>query len=185
MIDGEGVPCPVGRQCDYQEAMELLYGITYAIKFWSKRHAIPSGYDTFTMAPVETLWWTKNGEDFGATSPDQWQWTAMLRIPSFVTETFFTEVKEYCLRSKKADSYLMVRRAQMREGKCVQALHVGPYRNEAATIEKLRAYVQQEGYDLSGKHHEIYFNDPRRTDPSKLRTIIRYPVTLAARSEET
>ena len=29
------------------------------------------------------------------------------------------------------------------------------------------------------KHHEIYFSDFRKTDPSKLRTILRQPVTAA------
>lgn len=183
MVDGEGVPCPVGRQSDYQEAMELLYGITYAIKFWGKYHELPADYDAFTMAPVETLWWMKNGDDFDITRPEEWQWTTMLRVPAFVTEDFFNDVKKVCLQSKKADSYLRVRREQIREGKCVQALHTGPYRNEEATIEKLRDYVKNEGYYLSGKHHEIYFNDPRRTDPGKLRTIIRYPVKQVTNEE--
>lgn len=72
----------------------------------------------------------------------------------------------------------------MHEGKCVQALHIGPYRNESETIDKLRTCAKAEGYDLAGKHHEIYFNDPRRTEPSKPRTIIRCPVRLTT-SEET
>ena len=29
---------------------------------------------------------------------------------------------------------------------------------------------------MTGKHHEIYLSDIRRTDPSKLRTILRQPV---------
>lgn len=184
MVDGAGVPCPHGRHSDFQDAMEVLYGITYAIKFWDKHNSPPPEYDTFTMSPVETLWWMKNGDDFDTCSPEQWLWTVMLRVPAFVTQEFFDEVKKYCLGTKKADQYLKVRRERIREGKCVQALHIGPYRNESATIDKLREYVKSEGYDLAGKHHEIYFNDPRRTDPNKLRTIIRYPVRLIT-SEET
>lgn len=32
--------------------------------------------------------------------------------------------------------------------------------------------------EISGlrRHHEIYLSDPRKTDPDKLKTVIRYPV---------
>jgi hypothetical protein len=32
---------------------------------------------------------------------------------------------------------------------------------------------------LRGRHHEIYFGDPRRSAPEKLKTIIRHPVEPA------
>ena len=32
---------------------------------------------------------------------------------------------------------------------------------------------------MTGRHHEIYLNDARRTDPEKLRTILRQPVVRA------
>jgi hypothetical protein len=28
-------------------------------------------------------------------------------------------------------------------------------------------------------HHEIYISDPRKTEPSKMKTLIRYPVKWA------
>lgn len=32
--------------------------------------------------------------------------------------------------------------------------------------------------EISGlrRHHEIYLSDPRKTEPQKLKTVIRYPV---------
>ncbi|MGZ5468153.1 MAG: GyrI-like domain-containing protein, partial [Candidatus Aminicenantales bacterium] len=36
-----------------------------------------------------------------------------------------------------------------------------------------------EGYRLRGRHHEIYFGDPRRSAPEKLKTLIRQPVEPA------
>ena len=36
--------------------------------------------------------------------------------------------------------------------------------------------IKENGYKLSGKHNEIYLSDPRKTEPSKLKTIIRQPV---------
>jgi hypothetical protein len=31
----------------------------------------------------------------------------------------------------------------------------------------------------NGKHHEIYLGDPRRTDPAKLKTVLRQAVKKA------
>jgi hypothetical protein len=59
---------------------------------------------------------------------------------------------------------------------CAQLLHVGPYDTEKPTIERLHAFIGEQGFQLRGKHHEIYLNDPRRTAPEKLKTIIRQPV---------
>jgi len=38
------------------------------------------------------------------------------------------------------------------------------------------AYTKEHGYKTVGKHHEIYLGDPRRAAPSKLKTVLRYPV---------
>ena len=57
-----------------------------------------------------------------------------------------------------------------------QIMHVGPYSEEAPTIERLHAFVEEQGYELHGRHHEIYLGDPRRTAPERLKTVIRHPV---------
>ena len=45
------------------------------------------------------------------------------------------------------------------------------------------AAATDNGYRLRGEHHEIYFSDPRRTAPEKLRTATRQPV--AARPDQS
>ena len=43
---------------------------------------------------------------------------------------------------------------------------------------KLHEFIAAKGYSFDGlaqKHHEIYLSDFRRTDPAKLKTIIRQP----------
>ena len=62
------------------------------------------------------------------------------------------------------------------EGRCVQVLHVGPYSAETETIHAMWAFAKQQGLSLNGRHHEIYLNDPSRTPPDKLKTILRQPV---------
>jgi hypothetical protein len=56
-------------------------------------------------------------------------------------------------------------------------MHIGPYSAEAESIAKLEAYEKEHGYKMAGKHHVIYLGDPRRSAPSKLKTVIRHPVS--------
>jgi hypothetical protein len=57
-------------------------------------------------------------------------------------------------------------------------MHVGPYDQEGPTIERLHGFIRESGYELRGRHHEIYLGDPRRVAPEKLKTIIRQPVMV-------
>jgi hypothetical protein len=40
----------------------------------------------------------------------------------------------------------------------------------------LHAFAAESGFELHGRHHEIYLSDPRRCAPEKLKTILRHPV---------
>jgi hypothetical protein len=62
------------------------------------------------------------------------------------------------------------------EGLCVQTMHVGPYSAEQDTIARMLAFACEKGYHFSGKHHEIYMGDPRRTKLERLKTILRHPI---------
>jgi hypothetical protein len=61
-------------------------------------------------------------------------------------------------------------------------LHVGPYDQERPTIAVLERYVADHGLAVTGRHHEIYISDPRRTRPEKLKTVIRLAVAPASRA---
>ncbi|MCP5099448.1 MAG: hypothetical protein GY943_28165, partial [Chloroflexi bacterium] len=54
---------------------------------------------------------------------------------------------------------------------------IGPYAEEAPTIERLHQFMADNGFTHRGKHHEIYLSDPRRAAPEKLKTVIRQPVS--------
>lgn len=70
-----------------------------------------------------------------------------------------------------------VRLEGLTEGRCVQTLHVGSFDDEAEVLERMHhEFVPKYELTLTGKHHEIYFSDPRKTAPEKLRTILRQPV---------
>ena len=62
----------------------------------------------------------------------------------------------------------------------MQTMHLGPYAAEPATVEAMRSFAAENGYQdcvgLGGKHHEIYLGDPRKADPAKLKTVLRHPL---------
>jgi hypothetical protein len=56
-------------------------------------------------------------------------------------------------------------------------MHRGPYSEEPRTIKTMRQLMEDAGLRACGLHHEIYFGDPRRTHPRRLRTLLRQPVS--------
>jgi hypothetical protein len=67
------------------------------------------------------------------------------------------------------------------EGTSVQVLHVGSFDSEAPVLARLHEeYLPDHGLTFNGRHHEVYLSDARRTDPAKLRTILRQPVAPAS-----
>lgn len=46
--------------------------------------------------------------------------------------------------------------------------------------ELYEKFIPAHGYEMSGKHHEIYLSDARRVKPARLRTILRQPVVQSS-----
>ena len=106
-------------------------------------------------------------------------WTAMIRLPEFVTKAEFDWAVEQASAKKKLDCS----RAEFmtcEEGICVQCMHIGSYDDEPATVAAMDSYAESMGYDIDitdkRQHHEIYLSDPRKTASEKLKTVIRHPV---------
>jgi hypothetical protein len=104
----------------------------------------------------------------------------MIAQPDAVTAAMVREAKKTLKERKNPARVEEVRLESLREGRCVQILHIGPYDAEQPAIEKLRAFAVENGYEVAGKHHEIYFSDPRRSKPEKLKTIIRFALSKRA-----
>lgn len=177
MVDGEIEPgASPGLSPAFQEAIQALYGISYTLKFMSKLRA-ENPIDYKVMA-LEGLWWVEGGEfvELDITRPEGWLWTAMIMQPDHITDAMFQEALEQ-LRTKRPGPGLdRLRLETFAEGLSVQIMHIGPYSQEPATVEKLHAFARENGYTLRGRHHEIYLGDPRRADPAKLKTGLRQPV---------
>ncbi|HEY3421785.1 MAG TPA: GyrI-like domain-containing protein, partial [Methanocellaceae archaeon] len=63
------------------------------------------------------------------------------------------------------------------EGLSAQVMHVGPFSEEGSTVKRLHDFIEQSGYRLCGKHHEIYLSDIRKVAPERMKTVIRQPIS--------
>ena len=92
-------------------------------------------------------------------------------------ETLYATVRAEVAAKGKAPALDLLRRAELDEGLVVQTLHIGPYDDEGPVLARMHhEFIPQQGLTMSGRHHEIYLGDPRRTAPERLRTILRQPV---------
>ena len=161
---------------EYQDAIQALYTLSYGVKFAIKR----SGGANYKVSPLEGLWWAADLEAFTAGDKAAWDWTAMIRQPDELTGDLLAEVAADAARKRALAALGAVRLETFTEGLAAQILHVGPYADEAPTIERLHAFLTEQGLHFDGrrqKHHEIYLGDPRRAAPERLRTILRQPAT--------
>ena len=176
-VRGEGDPNEEGGA--YQKALELLYGIAYAVKMSRKGDHRIEGYFDFVVPPLEGFWQQEGVIGVDYAHKERFQWTSVVRLPDFVTEEEFAWAVSEAERKKKRD-FSGAEFFTYEEGLCVQCLHVGPYDEEPATVELMHAYAKEQGYvpDIREErpHHEIYLSDARKTASEKLRTVIRHPV---------
>jgi hypothetical protein len=166
-----------GTSPAFQAATEALYGISYTIKFMSKKREVnPIDYPVMAL---EALWWIEDGE-FDITDPSNWLWTAMIMQPEHITDEMFAAGLSETRKKKNNPALSRVRFETFHEGLAMQIMHIGPYSEEPATLEKMDAFARENGYGYRGKHHEIYLGDPRRTKPENLKTVLRHPVEKAS-----
>ena len=62
-------------------------------------------------------------------------------------------------------------------GSVAQVLHLGTYAEEEPTIDKLHAFIAEQGLEIAGPHEEIYLSRPGAANQ---KTIVRYQVRRPA-----
>ena len=171
MVDGAGNP---NTSEEYKSAVEILYGLSYAIKMGNKSIL------EYVVPPLEGLWWLNDGSEEWYKDKGKYCWTSMIRQPEFVTQEVFNTAKTALTKKKPHLDTSKARHEKFNEGLCVQAMHIGSYDDESRTNAAIMEFIANNGYvsDIGGtrRHHEIYLNDPRKTAPSMLKTVIRCPV---------
>lgn len=169
MVDGVGEP---GTET-YGRAVEAIYGVAYAIRFALKPSIV------YSVMPLQGRWWAEEG-DISLADRSAWHWSMMIMQPPQASAEVFDAAAAKVRKKKPAAPVDAVRLEPLTEGRSVQVMHVGPYAEETPTVGRLLGFAREQGYVPTGHHHEIYISDPSRTDASKLKTIIRYPVATAA-----
>ena len=170
MIDGEGDP---NTSQSFQDAIDVLYPLSYAIKFMIKRGEIGIDYG---VLPLEGLWWADDMSSFSIENKDNWKWTLMIMQPELITKETVEKATEEVRKKKNPFALPLVRFESFKEGKAAQIMHIGPFSEEGPTVEKVYSFIEDNGSQRLGKHHEIYLSDIRRAAPEKWKTIIRQPM---------
>ncbi|GLI93928.1 GyrI-like domain-containing protein [Methylocystis echinoides] len=172
MVDGLGNP---NSAPSYARAIEWLFSVSYAMKF-AARASLKTDY---VVPPLEGLWWADDPADFAARRKERWRWTMMVMAPDFLTRAMFKAAMEKTEKKRGAPPKSL-RIEEYAEGRAFQILHIGGYDDEDPTLARLHDEVMpSQGFTFSGKHHEIYLSDARKTEPSRLKTILRQPVRLS------
>ncbi len=170
MIDGHGDP---NTAPDYSAVVSALYTLSYTLKFDLKKQGATPDYKVF---PLQGLWWSSNMDDFLTGNKSNWDWTMMIVQPDWVNPEDIERAKVKALAKVTQAVLDRARFEPFEEGLAVQLMHIGPYSAEAPNIARLHQFAYDQGYQLTGKHHEIYLGDPNKATPEKLKTIIRQPV---------
>ncbi|WNR45170.1 GyrI-like domain-containing protein [Paenibacillus roseipurpureus] len=168
-IVGQGDP----NESGFAAATEALYTVAYSVKAHHKKLN-----QDFTVAKLEGQWWVDGDPRTALQVPKElWHWKLLIRMPDYVTVDQITRAREAAAAKKKELTLIShVNHATLHEGTCVQMLHVGPYSTEPETLSQMETYMENNQQSIHGLHHEIYVSDPRRVEPAKLKTILRYPV---------
>lgn len=178
-VRGKGDPNEEGGA--YKNAVGVLYGILYTIKMGGKNGHFIEGYFDFVVPPLEGFW-DQGNIGFNPLHKELFKWISVIRLPEFVTEEVFERAVTEASRKKKLDCS-KAELFRVEEGLCVQCLHIGSYDDEPKTVAEMDKFLAANGYvnDFSKTrlHHEIYLGDPRKTEPDKLKTIIRHPIRKA------
>ena len=125
MIDGHGDP---NTSSSYQDAVQALYALSYALKFSIKRS---SGFD-HKVAPLEGLWWATDLGAFTAGDKSAWDWTMIIRQPEAVTDDLLAETIKQVQQKKDLPAAANVRLEKFTEGRAAQISAPGPVQHRGA-----------------------------------------------------
>jgi hypothetical protein len=171
MVDGIGNP----NVDDFRLKAQALRILSKAIKNYFKDEL----EILYLVSPLEGLWDTYDNSQFDVTRKQMIKFTLMMAQPKMLDEETFEKIKEKAMAKKDNPFLVDVYLKKMKEGSSVQMLHKGPYNTEINTTKEIMEYITIQNMKLVGYHHEIYLNDYEKTEPNKLKTIVRYAVEEA------
>lgn len=174
-ITGKGDP----NERAFAERVEALYSMAYTLKFHYK-----SQEKDFVVAKLEGLWWFDEAKYRGLSMLEtvaqvprsEWEYRLLIRLPEFVDEKSVKVACKTVIEKKGPALVDHIHLHRMNEGKSVQMLHVGPFAEELRSLTEMQQFMEKNGFQKNGLHHEIYLSDFRKTAAEKLKTILREPI---------
>lgn len=168
VCDGEGGP----EQPAFEQAIGALYGVAYTLKFERKRR----GKD-FRIGPLEARWWAEPDYSIAIAPRDTWRWQLRLAMPSTLRDRDVAMTVVHLLeknRGKLKDNRQVgnVRLEHLASQRLGRALHIGPYVAEGKTLAEIDTQMARAHLAPARSHIEVYLNDPRRTKPDRLKTVL-------------
>ncbi len=163
----------------FSKNIEALYSVAYTIKF-----AFKAMDKDFVASKLEGLWWFDEDRykhipmmDAPIKIPrSEWEYRLLIRMPDFVNQSSVAKAKAAVVEKKAIQKANEIIYFEMNEGKVIQVLHIGPFDKEPESLQKLFDFSAKNNLKQNGLHHEIYLSDFRKTEPAKLKTILREPV---------
>ena len=163
----------------YQKAVGVLYAVAYTLKMSYKGTHNIEGFYEYVVPPLEGFWWQENIDGVNYSDKSSFNWISVIRLPDFVKAADFNWAVTEAGKKKKIDC-TSAEFLTIDEGLCVQIMHIGSFDNEPATVAIMNDFIAQNGYqnDMNNSrlHHEIYLSDPRKSEVSKWKTVIRHPI---------
>jgi hypothetical protein len=174
MINGKGNP----NTEEFAEKIGVLYSLAYAVKMMPKQGFTPCGYFEYTVYPLEGLWdLTEEGRQATTFNKDELVYTIMIRQPDFVTDEIVDKALENVKRKKPHPFLDEVKFGELEDGLSVQMMHIGSYDSEPESFTMMKEFINNNNLEIATLvHREIYISDVRKTEASKLKTVLRYRV---------
>jgi len=147
VVRGKGSPDKV-----FAKRFPALFGSVYTLKFDLKKR----GLESFNVGCPRARYPNAHLDPKG-----EWLIIAGIPIPGNTTS----------LPQKEPNSEVKIETWEY--GTVAQILHLGPYDQETATIERLQQFITENGYEMAGPHEEEYQSRP---DAKVVKTLIRYQV---------
>ncbi len=163
-----------GDSESFRDSLTAMYGVGYGLKFMSKLR--PDDPIDFTVMAVEGLWATESGAKFDFDWRERSLYTLLMMQPDHITPAMFEQAVADTRAKRPGAALDRIRLERWQEGLSIQIMHIGPYADEPATLDKMDAFAEENGYEFHGRHHEIYIGDPNRTKPENLKTVLRHAV---------
>lgn len=172
VIEGQGDP----NGEEFATHMAALYSFSYAVKMSYKSSSVPEGYYEYTVFPLEGVWDLVDVSK-GSRDKSNYRYQIMIRQPEFLTPALFERFLAETRKKKPNSSLDRLFLSDIEEGLCCQMLHLGSYDDEPASFARMEQFCREQGHPRASKtHREIYLSDPRKTEPAKLKTILRFKV---------